>query len=233
MYRIAVVEDDKQLCEMIAGMLEKYGYEVEKDFDYRNITIDLLSKQPHLVLLDINLPYFDGYHIAKELRQKSEVPIIMISARETEAEQIRGFDMGADDYVVKPFSMEMLKVKINACLRRVYSNTSNEQEGINIGDFSVDQKTYLMRFRGQSVELTKNELKIMMVLAENARNIVKREFLLRELWDDMTFVEDNTLNVNISRIKNKLNLIGLKDAIRTKRGEGYMFTLEEGEHEDC
>jgi DNA-binding response OmpR family regulator len=183
------------------------------------------------VLLDINLPYFDGYHIARELRQTSRVPIIMISARGTEAEQIRGFDLGADDYVVKPFSMEMLKVKINACLRRVYCEAASQPECLMVGELKLDPKNFMMYYHGKSTELTKNELKIMMVLAENPKEIVKRERLLSELWDDMTFVEDNTLTVNISRIKAKLNQLGLKDAIRTKRGEGYLLCYKEDKNE--
>lgn len=224
MYKIAVIEDDMQLCDLISDVLIRYGYEVEKDFNFRNLTIDILKKQPHLILLDINLPYFDGYHIARELRQKSNVPIIMISARGTESEQIRGFELGADDYVVKPFSMEMLNAKINACLRRAY-HSMNEQEVISLGDLTINKKTFLLNYMGQSIELTKNELKIIVALAENEKKIVKRDFLLNELWDDMTFVEDNTLTVNITRIKNKLSMIGLKDVIHTKRGEGYMLSL--------
>lgn len=230
MYKIAVVEDDIQLSKMISEMLEKYGYEVINVHNFRDITSEIIMKQPHLVLLDINLPYFDGYHIARELRKTSNVPIIIISARGTELEQIRGFDLGADDYVVKPFSMEMLKVKINACLRRVYSNVS-ESECIHIGDLLVNRNSFMMSYRGQSVELTKNELKIMLALAENNQKIVKREYLLSELWDDLTFVEDNTLTVNITRIKNKLESIGLQGIIRTKRGEGYMLLLEEGDND--
>ncbi|MHB8128427.1 MAG: response regulator transcription factor [Mobilitalea sp.] len=226
MYKIAVVEDDIQLCDMIAEILEKYGYEIEKNFNFRNLSTDILSKNPHLVLLDINLPYYDGYQVARELRQKSNLPIIMISARETEAEQIRGFDMGADDYVVKPFSMEMLKVKISACLRRVYQSEAGMQDCITINNFSVDQRTFLMYHQQQSIELTKTELGIMVALAENVGTIVSRFSLLHELWDDMTFVEDNTLTVNITRIKSKLSQIGLKDVIHTKRGEGYIFLPE-------
>jgi DNA-binding response OmpR family regulator len=226
LYRIAIVEDDAALNDMISGMLEKYGYKTIKDFNFRNITADILNKKPHLVLLDINLPYFDGFHIARELRQKSSLPIIFISARESEADQIRGFDAGADDYVIKPFSMEILKGKMSACLRRVYHSEAEKQDCITIGDFSVDQKTFLMHYRDQSIELTKNELKIMVALAENTGIIVSRLSLLHELWDDMTFVEDNTLTVNITRIKNKLSQIGLNEVIHTKRGEGYSFVLE-------
>jgi DNA-binding response OmpR family regulator len=227
MFKIAVVEDDLQLCDMIAHMLMKYDYIVEKDFNFRNLPEDIMRKNPHLILLDINLPYFDGYHIARELRKESNIPIIMISARESELEQIRGFDMGADDYLVKPFSMEILKMKINACLRRAYSKDFNEHDYIKIGNFSINQKTFEIKYLDQSTELTKNELKIMIALAESNGKIVKREYLLQELWDSMTFVEDNTLTVNITRIKNKLKFIGLNDVIRTKRGEGYLLMLKE------
>lgn len=224
MYKIAIVEDDIELCGLISDVLIRYGYEVETEFDFRNLTADLIKFQPHLLLLDINLPYYDGYHIARELRQQSGIPIIMISARGTEAEQIRGFDLGADDYVVKPFSMEMLNAKISACLRRVYGSIA-EQELITIGDLTINKKNFVLSYSGQSVELTKNEIKIMIALAENQNRIVKRDYLLNELWDDMTFVEDNTLTVNITRIKSKLSKIGLNNVIHTKRGEGYLLVL--------
>jgi len=232
LYKIALVEDDTQLCETVAELLGRYGYAVSKDFDFRNLSDEILKIKPHLLLLDINLPYFDGYQITRELRQKSNVPIIIISARETEADQIRGFDMGADDYITKPFSAEMLKVKISACLRRTYRNEQGKQDYISLGDFSVDQKTFMMSYQSRSIELTKNELKIMIALADNVGVIVSRMSLLHELWDDMNFVEDNTLNVNVSRIKGKLSQIGLKDVIHTKRGEGYLFCLEGAKHDN-
>lgn len=225
MYRIAVVEDDAELCGIISDMLTKYGYETITAFHFRNIIEELQKEQPHLILLDINLPYYDGYYIARELRLAGKVPIIMISARGTEPEQLRGFDLGADDYITKPFSMEMLKAKIDACLRRSYGSGLQRTDSITIGDFSIDQKSFLMCHAGKSTELTKNEFKIIFALAGQEGRIVKRERLLSELWDSMTFVEDNTLNVNISRIKSKLQMIGLSDVIHTKRGEGYMLSL--------
>lgn len=224
MYKIAIVEDDMQLCGLISDVLARYGYEVVKDLDYRKLTADLLKIQPHLIILDINLPYYDGYQIARELRQHSDIPIIMISARGSEAEQIRGIDLGADDYVVKPFSMDMLNAKINACVRRAYGSMA-EQELIIIGDFTINKKNFLVSYSGKSMELTKNELKIMVALAENQNKIVKRDYLLNVLWDDLTFVEDNTLTVNITRIKSKLSKIGLNDVIHTKRGEGYLLVI--------
>lgn len=227
MYKIAVIEDDQALSNTISDKLRKYGYIIENTIYFHNIIDDILLQQPHLILLDINLPYYDGYHIARELRKKSSIPIIMISARDSEAEQIRGFDMGADDYVVKPFSMEILMAKINACLKRAYYNNQLEDTCIRIGSFTVNTKNFIMEYLDKSIELTKNELKIITVLVKNYGVIVKRNQLLTELWDEMTFVEDNTLNVNITRIKNKLSEIGLDEVIRTKRGEGYQFKFRD------
>lgn len=231
MYRIAIVEDDLQLCELVAEMLQKYGFEVKYNFNFRKLPEELITIQPHLILLDINLPYYDGYHIARELRKECLIPIIMISARGSESEQIRGFDLGADDFVIKPFSMDILIAKINACLRRSYQTPMPEPERVNIGNFSIHKNNFSMSYKGSNVELTKNELKIILALVEHHRDLVKRDYLLQELWDDMTFVEDNTLNVNMSRVKSKLELLGLKDVIHTKRGEGYLLSLEGEEDE--
>lgn len=225
MYRIGVIEDDEQLCNLISQGLKKFGFMVENQFDFKNLSEEIIKSQLNLILLDINLPYYDGYHIAKELRLKSNIPIIMISARDSEAEQIRGFDLGVDDYVVKPFSMEILRAKINACLRRSYQENDN-QERIRIGEFEIHKKNFQISYHTRRIELTKNEMKIIIALAEHVDQIVKRDMLLNELWDDMTFVEDNTLTVNITRIKSKLCEIGLSNVIHTKRGEGYMLKRE-------
>ena len=224
MYKVALVEDDTQLRELITRMLTRYDYEVLAVEDFAHVKEHLLQQNPDVILLDINLPFSDGFEICKTIRKQSNVPIIIISARNSEAEQVMGIEFGADDYVTKPFSMEVLRAKITACIRRVYGDYISEKNNITFADFILDYNVFQVSYKGQSAELTKNEFRILKRLAEKSESIVEREELLRELWDDTDFVDNNTLNVNISRIKAKLGEIGLTEAINTKRGYGYMFT---------
>ena len=224
MYKIALVEDDVELRTLIAQMLNKYGFEVIEIEDFENAIERLMNIEPDVILLDINLPYYDGFEICKALRSISNVPILIISARNSEVEQVMGMELGADDYVIKPFSMAVLRAKIMACMRRVTGSYTNEPTQMKIGDFLLDSNTFQMIYKDDKVELTKNEFRIMKCLAENVNSIVKREDMLRELWDDTEFVDNNTLNVNISRVKAKLREIGIREAIQAKRGHGYIFT---------
>lgn len=231
MYKIALVEDDPELRSIISKMLMRYQYEVVEVKDFQNVIDQLIEINPDVILLDINLPYLDGYHICKAIRRKTSVPIIITSARNTDADQILGVELGADDYVVKPFSVEVLQSKIKACIRRAYGSFISEKTNLVFGEFQLDFNTFSVSFQNQALELTKNEFKILKYLSEKANIIVPREDLLTELWDDVAFVDNNTLNVNISRIKTKLAEIGIQDAIHTKRGYGYKFVpywLENG-----
>lgn len=221
MIKIAIVEDDQELSSQMVKMLEKYNYHIHQIVDFKNVTEDILRLAPDLVLLDINLPYYDGYTICKELRRRTGIPIIFISARSSDLEQIMGLELGADDYIVKPFSMEILQAKIKNCIRKTNQLSAR---GYIIGDVCLDKKTLNMSRADLVIELTKNEFKILAILIENLNEYVTREFILREIWDEESFVNDNTLNVNISRVKNKLAEFGLNDMIKTKRGYGYMLT---------
>ncbi|RXJ00644.1 DNA-binding response regulator [Anaerobacillus alkaliphilus] len=222
MYKIALVEDDTELRSMIAKMLERYEYEVMNVEDFKNVLERLIELKPDVVLLDVNLPFVDGFHICKNLRNNSNVPIIMISARNTDADQILGVELGADDYVLKPFSVEVLHSKIKASIRRAYGYIAEKTSTV-YGDFRLDYRTFTVSFIHNETELTKNEFKILKILVDKSNTIVSREDLLHELWDDVAFVDNNTLNVNISRIKTKLQDLGLTDVIQTKRGFGYKF----------
>jgi len=204
-------------------MLERYQYEVAVVKDFKNVIDHLIEMEADVVLLDINLPYIDGFHICKSLRSKSNVPIIIISARNTDADQILGVELGADDYLVKPFSVEVLHSKIKASIRRVYGKFFTEKNNSVYEDFVLDYNTFTVSYKEKGIELTKNEFKIVKYLVEKPNVIVPRESLLNELWDDVSFVDNNTLNVNISTIKTKLTEIGCCDAIHTKRGYGYKF----------
>ena len=223
MYKIALVEDDSELNMIISKMLTRYQYKVEAIKDFKNVTERLLELTPDVVLLDVNLPYMDGFHVCKQVRQKSSVPIIMISARNTDVDQILGMELGADDYVVKPFSMEVLHSKIKACIRRAYGELIVEKNSNVLGEFMLDHNSFTISFQEKKVELSKNEYKVLKLLLNRINVIVSREDLLNELWDDVAFIDNNTLNVNISRIKHKLSEIGVTDAIITKRGFGYKF----------
>lgn len=221
MYKIALVEDDSELSLIISKMLTRYQYNVVAIKDFKNVTERLLEITPDVVLLDVNLPFMDGFHVCKQVRQKSSVPIIMISARNTDVDQILGIELGADDYVVKPFSMEVLHSKIKACIRRAYGELIVEKNNHVLGEFTLDHNSFTISFHENKVELSKNEYKVLKILLNRINVIVSREDLLNELWDDVSFIDNNTLNVNISRIKHKLSEIGVADAIMTKRGVGY------------
>jgi DNA-binding response OmpR family regulator len=223
MYRIALVEDDTELRAIISKMLMKYEYEIIIVDDFKNVVDRIFEIKPDVLLLDINLPYVDGFHICKNIRRESSIPIIIISARNTDADQILGVEFGADDYVIKPFSVEVLRAKIKASIRRAYGSFHIEKNQIVYGDFVLDFHSFVVAYKDKRMELTKNEFKILKCLAESPNMLVKREALLTELWDDVSFVDANTLNVNIFRIKNKLQDIGINDAIQTKRGYGYQF----------
>lgn len=223
MFKIALVEDDTQLRGLISSMLSRYGYHVIEITDFKHVLDGLFLDEPDVILLDINLPYVDGFEICKRFRKQSNVPIIILSARNSEIEQVMGIEFGADDYVTKPFSMEVLRAKLVACIRRAYGEYTNDKNNISFGEFVLDCTNFQLSYKDRICELTKNEFKILKCLIDRVNCYVEREALLRELWDDIEFIDNNTLNVNISRLKTKLSQIGIPDAINTKRGFGYML----------
>jgi DNA-binding response OmpR family regulator len=224
MYKILLIEDDPQLCELIQSNLERYGYGVELPVHFSKIEEEFTRINPDLVLLDINLPYYDGYYLCRSFRQKSTVPILMISARSQEMEQIMALELGADDFITKPFTFDMLHTKIKATLRRVYGEYSAKEENQNcVGSLCLDDKSLILEYEGSRVELSKNEYKLMKKLMEQHGTFVSREELIEEVWDAVTFVDDNTLTVNMTRIKQTLAELGLSQVIKSKRGVGYML----------
>ncbi len=224
MYKILIIEDDQSLQALLKEYLEKYEYKVSTISDFKNIESQFEQINPDLVLLDINLPYFDGFYLCRTMRRKSSVPIIIMSARTGEMEQIMGIELGADDYVIKPFNTDILHSKIKAALRRTYGEYSKSDiGGFQFNKFSLDDNSFKINYNSVTSELSKNEYKLLKKLLDKRDKIVSREELLEELWDDSSFVDDNTLTVNVTRIKNKLADIGLSDIIKTKRGTGYYF----------
>ncbi|WP_425448233.1 response regulator transcription factor [Dethiothermospora halolimnae] len=220
MYKIFLVEDDEGLVKHVKDFLEKYSYEVFTVEDFKDIEAEFDRVKPHLVLLDINLPYYDGFYICKILRKRSNVPIIIISARTSEVEQVMGMEFGADDYITKPFSFQLLLAKLKANIRRNYRMLKDENT-LKINGLYLNDRNFNMYFDRKNIALTKNEFKLLKKLMENKDNVVTREELLEVLWDNELFVEDNTLNVNVTRVRNRLKEIGIKGAIKTKRGIGY------------
>ncbi len=226
MKNILLIEDSVQMQKYIRDFLVQQDYIVDILDDYDNILEIVQKFSPDLILLDINLPKFDGFYYLKLLKKNfSNIPIIIISARSDESEQIRGIENGATDYITKPFSANILLAKINALFQRQDENLrQNSNNGkIEINDLIIDSKLFSVKYKNNISDLTKNEFKILTVLVNKRNEIVSRNELLEQLWDDTSFVDDNTLTVNISRLKKKLQDIELNDAIHNKRGVGYIF----------
>ncbi|EGT3786965.1 TPA: response regulator transcription factor [Clostridioides difficile] len=224
MFRIMVVEDDVSLKNIIAKCLTKWGHDVHQIENLENIIEEFKNYNPELVLLDINLPFYDGFHWCNEIRKISKVPIIFISSRNSNMDVIMGVNLGADDYIQKPFSVDVLVAKVNALLRRTYNFVDNNSNQIIHNGVTLDLSTATINYEDNTIELTKNEIKILHELMKYKGQIVSRNKLMKKLWDNDWFVDDNTLTVNVNRIRSKLNEIGLEDFIETKRGLGYIIS---------
>ncbi len=220
MSTILLIEDNESLQKYIREYLNAYGFEVHVLNDYDMLYETISAVSPRLILLDVTLPKFDGFYYLKMIRKQYATPVIIISARSEESDQIRGIENGADDYITKPFSIGVLLAKINAMLRR---ETEQQKSVISIDGICLNEDTMSVSYKGTGTELSKNEYRVLRLLMKNAGQIVSREQLLEELWDDVSFVDDNTLTVNITRVKKKLMGLGLQNRIETKMGVGYVF----------
>ncbi len=236
MYRILVVEDDAVIAAQIGKYLAKWGYEVEPVKDFADVMGQFAAYEPQLVLMDIGLPFYNGYYWCGEIRKISQVPIIFISSASDNMNVVMAVNMGGDDFVVKPFDLEILQAKIQALLRRAYAFTAPgtvlEYQGVllNMTDMSI---SYHKKGSGAMdgteddcsfrIELTKNEFRILQTLFEAAGGVVSRDMLMKRLWDDECFVDDNTLTVNMNRLRKRLAEIGLSHLIQTKKGVGYLL----------
>ena len=222
MYRIFLVEDDETIARLIKKHLEKWEYEVSTVQDFGNVLGEFAACDPQLVLLDIRLPFYNGYHWCTQIRQVSKVPIIFLSSVSDNMNIVMAMNMGADDFIPKPFDLEVLTAKVQALLRRSYdfagSSSMLEHKGmlLNLSDATI-------LYQEQKVELTKNELKILQTLIENKTQVVTRETLMTRLWESDMYVDENTLSVNVNRLRKKLASIGLEDSILTKKGIGYQI----------
>lgn len=222
MYRIFLVEDDETIARLIKKHLEKWEYEVSTVQDFGNVLGEFAVCDPQLVLLDIRLPFYNGHYWCTQIRQVSKVPIIFLSSVSDNMNIVMAMNMGADDFIPKPFDLEVLNAKVQALLRRSYdfagSSSMLEHKGmlLNLSDATI-------LYQEQKVELTKNELKILQTLIENKTQVVTRETLMTRLWESDMYVDENTLSVNVNRLRKKLTSIGLEDSILTKKGIGYQI----------
>ena len=222
MQKILIVEDDEKLSKELEKFLSQNGYEVERLTNFKNCIEDILKSKCGLILLDINLPGNNGEYICKEVRKVSEVPIVMITSVDNELDQLISLNYGADDYITKPFNLQILLAKIATILKRA-NNTNSEQNKLNCKDFILNMSKSTIEKDGKEIELTKNEFKIIYYLVQKRGQIVSREDIMNYLWDSEMFVDDNTLTVNMTRLRNKLEEVQLKDILETRRGQGYIL----------
>ena len=221
MPRILIIEDDEKLREELKIFLNKNGYEATALTTFDNTINDILKINPDLILLDINLPNTDGEYICKEIRKKSNMPIIIVTSRDNEIDELLSINNGADHYITKPFNIQILLAKIGALLRR--TNMQGEtNDKIDVKDFILNTSNNTIEKDGKVIELTKNEYKILQTLLENKNKTVSRDNLMIKLWETDNYVEENTLNVNVTRLRKKLESIGIKNFIKTKKGLGYI-----------
>lgn len=221
MYKMLIVEDDPMIADEVAAQIAPWGIEAKKADDLRNVMQVFAEFQPHIVLLDISLPFFNGYHWCEQIRAVSKVPVIFISSASDNMNIIMAMNLGADDFVSKPFDMNVLTAKVRALLRRTYDFGASvpllEHKGaiLNTGDGSLS-------VNGEKVSLSKNEYRILLCLMENKGKTVSREKLMERLWQTDQFIDENTLTVNVNRLRKKLDAAGLADFIETKFGVGYI-----------
>ena len=220
MQKIIIVEDTEKIRNELKEFLSKYGYDVKVPKDFKNIINYIFEENPDLILLDINLPVFDGYYICREIRSKSDVPIIIVTSRDSEMDELMSMNLGADDFVTKPYNTQILLARVAALIKRTYAAY---QEVMAFRNFQINFSKGVILKGDEEVELTKNERKILSCLSKEKGNIVTREELMKYLWDSEWFVDDNTLTVNINRLRKKFESIGVEDVIQTKRGQGYLM----------
>ena len=222
MQKILIIEDDEKLRCELETFLNKNGFVATSLKKFDNAVEDILKIQADLLLLDINLPYTDGEFICKEIRKTSNVPIIMVTSRDSEMDELLSLNYGADQYVTKPYNIQILLAKIVGLLKR-NQNAGNNPDKIDCGEFVLNTAGRIIEKEDNKVELTKNEYKILQTLLENKGKTVSRDNLMIKLWETDNYVEENTLNVNITRLRRKLEAIGLKNFITTKKGLGYII----------
>lgn len=218
--KIYIVEDEQMIRSELAKLLTSYGYECCYDDDFAHIIELIFTAKPDLILLDINLPYYDGYHLCREIRKKSDTPIIIVTSRNNDMDELMSMNLGADDFITKPYNTQILLARIAAVLKRTEAKPTSDC--IHHNGITVCLGKGIAICNDLEIELTKNEFRILTHLIQKGGSIVTREDLIEDLWQSDEFVDDNTLTVNINRLRHKLTEIGAKDFINTKRGQGYL-----------
>lgn len=219
--KLFIIEDDVVLRTELIALLEGYNYSCETSDNFKNIVSEAIESNADLILLDINLPYYDGYHVCREIRKSSDVPILVVTSRNSDMDELMSMNLGADDFITKPYNTQILLARIGAILKRTNHNTplsKMEYKGL-----TLSMGKGIVCYENKETELTKNELRILSTLMQHANTILSRDELMDELWQSDEFVDDNTLTVNVNRLRKKLEEIGAKDFIKTKRGQGYMI----------
>ena len=221
MYKILIVEDDMIIRIELKTLLDKYGYKTTIAEDFGNVVELVLDDKPHLVLLDINLPVYDGYHVCREIRRQSKVPVIVVTSRDSDMDELMSMNLGADDFITKPYNTQILLARISAILGRAYDTEAANE--LVLGELTLDIGKSTVLYKSTAAELTKNELRILAMLIKNKNTITTRDEIMNELWQSNEFVDDNTLTVNVNRLRKKLDEIGAVDLLQTKRGRGYLL----------
>ena len=226
MYRIFLVEDDGVIAGTVRRHLEGWGYQVACAQRFDNVLGEFLEFDPHLVLLDISLPFYNGYHWCQEIRRFSQAPVLFLTSASDSVNVVMAMQMGGDDLLAKPFDLQVLSAKVQAMLRRAYDFGSAAPALLSCGGAVLNLGNGSLTVRGQRVELTKNESRLLQLLLEKKGRVVTRDAMMTALWESDSFVDENTLSVNVGRLRRKLEAAGLPDFIRTKKGLGYL--VEDG-----
>ncbi|MCY6369365.1 response regulator transcription factor [Clostridium ganghwense] len=221
MKKIIIIEDTEIIREELKIFLSKYGYEIDAPDDFENIVEYIDRANADLILLDINLPVFDGYYICREVRKNSDIPIIIVTSRDSEVDELMSMNLGADDFITKPYNTQILLARISAVLKRACKN--NYKDVLMYNDVELNLSNGCVTHKGNTEQLTKNELKILSYLMKNKGTIVSRDILMEYLWSSDVFIDDNTLSVNVTRLRKRLEEIGVKGVIETRRGLGYIM----------
>ncbi|WP_025705278.1 response regulator transcription factor [Paenibacillus graminis] len=231
MFKIFIIEDDRGLVMLLQDYLHKFGYETQAVHDFEAVRMEFEQFAPHLVLLDVNLPKFDGYYWCRQIRGLSTCPILFISAREGKMDQVMALENGADDYITKPFDYEIALAKIKSHLRRAYGSYAGggTERSLTVAGLMLDVERLVLSRGRAKIDLSHTEAKILDELMQKAGTVVTRDRLLEKIWDDQAFVDDNTLNVYVTRVRKKLSALDIADGLQTVRGQGYRLCENWGE----
>ncbi|WP_342436392.1 response regulator transcription factor [Paenibacillus sp. FSL L8-0436] len=231
MFKIFIIEDDRGLVALLQEYLHRFGYETQAVNDFEAVRTEFEQYVPHLVLLDVNLPKFDGYYWCRQIRGISTCPILFISARDGKMDQVMALENGADDYITKPFDYEIAMAKIKSHLRRAYGSyaVGVNERSLAVSGLTLDVERLVLSRGNAKVDLSHTEAKILDELMKKTGTIVTRDRLLEKIWDDQAFVDDNTLNVYVTRVRKKLAAMGIQDGLQTVRGQGYRLSDNWGE----